>query len=166
MEYMTIQKNITSSPRKLRLVADMVRKMTPEQALDVLSFTNKNAATPLSKAIKTVLANAKGAPILRFKTIEINEASKLKRYRAGTAGRGRGRPYKKRWSHIKIVLSDEILTDIKKPNLKTQKMSARQIKTPAVKVSEMEARDMNQEVSKKEAEVIEVQPEEKKGESK
>lgn len=107
MEYITIQKNITTSPRKLRLVADMVRKMSPAKALEVLQFTNKAAAKPLVKAIKTVLANSKKDDVI-FKTIEINEGPKLKRYRVGTAGRGRGRPYRRRWSHIKIILSDEL----------------------------------------------------------
>lgn len=107
MEYTTIQKNISSSPRKLRLVADMVRKMDPYHALDILQFTNKAAATPLAKAIKTVIANASKKEGLSFKSIEINEGLKLKRYRVGTAGAGRGRPYKKRMSQIKIVLTDE-----------------------------------------------------------
>lgn len=105
MEVQTIQKYITTPPRKLRLVADMVRGMTPERAVEILSFTNKAAALPLLKAIKTVVANAKSAAGLKFKTIEINEGPGLKRYRSGTAGRGRGRPYKRRTSHIKIVLT-------------------------------------------------------------
>lgn len=109
MEYTTIQKNISDSPRKLRLVADMVRKMRPEEAVEMLSFTSKAAATSLAKAIKTAMANAQGKDGLGFKKIEINEGSKLKRYRVGTAGRGRGRPYKRRLAHIKIVLTDEVV---------------------------------------------------------
>src|SRR3989344_1958732 len=108
MEFITIQKNIQNSPRKLRLVADMVRKMDPYAALDVLQFTRNAAAQPLAKAIKTVVANAGSKDGLSFKSIEINEGLKMKRYRVGTAGRGRGRPYKKRTSHIKIVLTDEV----------------------------------------------------------
>lgn len=108
MEFITIQKNLQNSPRKLRLVADMVRKMDPYQALDTLQFTSNAAANPLLKAIKTVLANAGRKEGLSFKSIEINEGLKMKRYRVGTAGRGRGRPYKKRLSHIKIILTDEV----------------------------------------------------------
>ena len=124
MEYRTIQKNISSSPRKLRLVADMVRSMTPEQALETLSFTQKAAAKPLAKAIKTSLANAQKKENLSFKKIEINEGSKLKRYRVGTAGRGRGRPYKKRMSHIKIILTDEM------SNVKFQIANEKNVETP------------------------------------
>lgn len=85
----------------------MVRKMTPERAVETLQFTNKSAAQPLMKAIKTALANA-GKENLSFKTLEINEGLKMRRYRVGTAGRGRGRPYKKKLSHIRIVLTDEV----------------------------------------------------------
>lgn len=109
---MTIQKNINSSPRKLRLVAEMIRKMKPEEAIEVLQFTNKAAARPLANAIKTVLANGGNQATLSFEKIEINEGPKLKRVRA-TGGRGRGRPYKRRWSHIKIVLTDEVVEKIK-----------------------------------------------------
>ncbi len=123
MEYMTIQKNIGHSPRKMRLVADMVRKMRPEQALEVLSFTNKAAAIDVAKAIKTVLANAGQKPGLVFKSIEVNEAMKLKRYRAGTAGRGRGRPYVKKMSQIKIIVTDEIRDETKKLSLRKEKNS-------------------------------------------
>ncbi len=107
MEYTNIQKNITTSPRKLRLVADMVRKLSPEKALEVLEFDSHAASQPLSKAIKTALANAGNKESLTFKKLEINEGLKMKRQRVGTAGRGRGRPYKKRLSHIKVVLTDE-----------------------------------------------------------
>lgn len=108
MEYTHIQKNVQNSPRKVRLVADMVRRMDPDQAVEVLEFTQKNAALPLLKAIKTAMANASGKEGLSFKKLEVNEGMKLKRYKVGTAGRGRGRPFQRRWSHIKIVLTDGI----------------------------------------------------------
>lgn len=114
VEFITIQKNIQNSPRKLRFVADMVRKMDPYVALEVLQFTTNAAARPLAKAIKTVVANAGSKDGLSFKSIEINEGLKMKRYRVGTAGRGRGRPYKKRTSHIKIVLTDEVKQKVSK----------------------------------------------------
>lgn len=109
MEAVALQKYLHTSPRKLRLVADMVRKMVPAHALDILNFTPKDAAKDLSYAIKTALANAKkigmDAEKVIFKKIEVDESSKMRRFRS--AARGRVRPYKKRMSHIKIVLSDE-----------------------------------------------------------
>ncbi|MDD5146965.1 MAG: uL22 family ribosomal protein [Candidatus Daviesbacteria bacterium] len=109
MEIQTIQKFLHTSPRKLRLVSDMVRKMEPSKALDVLGVTPKAAAKDLEKALRVVLANAKQQGLdtskLTFKKIEINESMKMRRFRAGT--KGRVKPYKKRMSHIKIVLSDK-----------------------------------------------------------
>lgn len=106
MEITTIQKYIHTSPRKLRLVADMVRKMEPAKALDILKFTPKMAAKDLSKAVKTVIANAKQSGLeenkLVFKSIEINEGPRMKRVRAGS--KGRAKPYQRKMSHIKIVL--------------------------------------------------------------
>lgn len=107
MEIMTIQKYIHTSPRKLRLVADTIRNTTPGRALEMLQFTNKAAAEPLSKAIKTAIANAKAQNLdqenLVFKKLEVDEGPKMKRFRAGA--KGRAKPYKKRMSRIKIVLS-------------------------------------------------------------
>lgn len=110
MEITTIQKYLHTSPRKLRLVSDMIRNMEPARALAILGLTPKAAAKDLEKALKTVLANAKQKGLdeskLTFKKVEINESMKMRRFRAGT--RGRVKPYKKRMSHIKIVLSDEL----------------------------------------------------------
>lgn len=118
METITIQKFIHTSPRKLRLVADMVRKMGPVKALEALAFTPKAAASDLSLAIKTAVANAKQKSLqqdnLYFKSIEVNEGPRLKRMRA--AAKGRARPYKKRMSHIKIVLTDDLSNKEKKEN--------------------------------------------------
>lgn len=109
MEIQTIQKYIHTSPRKLRLVADMVRKMSPSQAVALLQATPKAAADDLKQAIKTVLANAKQQGLdpqqVNFKKIEIDESVKMRRFRAGT--RGRVKPYKRRMSHIKIVLEEK-----------------------------------------------------------
>lgn len=128
-EYITTQKNVGHSPRKLRLVADMVRKTTPEKALELLKFTNRAGAFDLAKAIKTAIANAgnNSKQGLAFKKIEINEGLKMKRYRVGTAGRGRGRPYKKRLSHIKIILvKQEINTQDVKPKVVEKKEGVKQ----------------------------------------
>lgn len=116
MEAQTIQKYVHTSPRKFRLVADLVRKMTPDKALETLRFTNKAASLDLIKAIKTVMANAKQIGFelekAKFKKIEINEGSKMKRFRAGA--KGRTRPYKRRMSHIKIVVSDQGIVNSQK----------------------------------------------------
>lgn len=130
METTSIQKYIHTTPRKLRLVVDMVRKMQPEAAVQVLEFTPKLAAKDMSKAIKTALgdANMRGlnGQTIAFKSIEINEGPKMKRYRVGTAGRGRGRPYAKKISHIKIVLTDNLKPKSQITNIKTKTERSKQ----------------------------------------
>ena len=122
MEVQTIQKYIHTSPRKLRLVLGLVRRTEPIRALDILKVTPKAAAKQLEKALEVALANAKqqglDASKLTFKKIEINEGTKMRRFRAGT--RGRVKPYKKRMSHIKIVLTDDLNLKSQKPKLKTE----------------------------------------------
>lgn len=121
MEMQTIQKYIHATPRKLRLVADIVRKMEPVKALDTLRVTRKDAAKDLSKALETVLANIRqaGADLdkLSFKSIEINESVVLRRFKAGT--RGRAKPYKRRMSHIRIVLTDDVKLKTQSSKLKS-----------------------------------------------
>ncbi|TSC64726.1 MAG: 50S ribosomal protein L22 [Microgenomates group bacterium Gr01-1014_93] len=106
METTIIQRYIHTSPRKLRLVADMVRMSTPDKALEILKFTRNYASTDLKKAVESAIASGKqkGMEKINFKSVEINEGPRLKRMRAGS--RGRGKPYKRRMSHIKIVLTD------------------------------------------------------------
>jgi large subunit ribosomal protein L22 len=108
METTHIQKYIHTSPRKLRLVAEMVRNLNLHQAIDILDLTPKAASKYLSEALKTSLANAKQKGMdlgkTAVKSLEINESMKMKRFRAGT--RGRIKPYVKRMSHIRIVITD------------------------------------------------------------
>ncbi len=129
MEITTIQKYIHTSPRKLRLVADLIRKMEPVRALDVLRVTHKYAAKDLVKAMETVLANVRQAGIdvdkVTFRKLEIDESMSSKRFRAGT--RGRAKPYKKRMSHIKIVLTDSLVKR-EKPGLESRVKSQESIK--------------------------------------
>jgi large subunit ribosomal protein L22 len=103
------QKYIRTSARKLRLVADAVRSLTPEKALVYLRFIEKNAASPLYKAIHAAVANAKenhglSADKLRFKTLDIGEGATYKRWRA--VSRGMAHPIMKRTAHIHVELQE------------------------------------------------------------
>jgi large subunit ribosomal protein L22 len=105
----TIQKYIRTSPRKLRLVADAVRPLTPEAALLHLKFTSKAAAEPMYKAIKQAVSNAKdqaGLAVnqLAFQTIDVMEGPTYKRFQA--VSRGMAHSIMKRTSHIRIVLKE------------------------------------------------------------
>ncbi len=101
--------NVPSSPRKMRLVADMVRGMEVNRALGVLKFSNKDAAAQLYKLLKSAIANweAKNnaqveAGMLRVSTIFVNCAPMLKRLRP--APQGRGYRIRKRANHVTLIV--------------------------------------------------------------
>ena len=104
----TFKKNLRHTPRKLRLVVDSIRQLTPQEALDQLAFSSKYAAKPLIKAIKEAIANAQNldpginVDNLRFKKIQVDEGIVFKRFII--AGRGRIKPYKKRTAHLDLQL--------------------------------------------------------------
>lgn len=95
------------SPRKIRLVTALVKKMKPAEAVEKLPFVQKRAAIEVSKVIKNAIAAAKFAGVsetdLVIKEIQVNEGPRLKRGRA--ASRGMWHPFKKRMAHIRVVLA-------------------------------------------------------------
>lgn len=109
MEYEATTKYVRVSTRKVRLVADSVRRLTPSAALAALSQMTKSAAVPLSKTIASAIANAKqksaGDDALQFKTIEIMGGPSMKRWHA--VSRGQAHAFKKRMTHIRIILEDK-----------------------------------------------------------
>lgn len=106
------------APRKVRLVADMIRRKKIEEAQAILNFTIKRASQPLLKLLNSAIANAKNidSKNLYISKITVNEGPKLKRWRAGA--RGRAFPIQKKTSHITLIL-EEI-----KPAKKTEKKKA------------------------------------------
>jgi len=99
-------KNYRQSPRKVRLLADLVRGKKVVQALSTLHFLNKRAALPVTKLIESAVANAKSQGValdtLVVKSIAVDKGTVMKRFmpRArGAAGR-----INKRSSHISIEL--------------------------------------------------------------
>lgn len=104
-----IQKLVRTSPRKLRLVADSIRELSPPEALNYLKFIPQRAAQPLAKVIKAALANAKSSKglkeeSLKFKTIDIGKGPTYKRWRP--VSRGAAHSIMKRTSHIRIELEE------------------------------------------------------------
>lgn len=116
------------SPRKVRLVADLIKKMKPTDAVEKLPFVQKRAGEAVAKVIKSAIANAKAQGVgemeLVFKEIQIGEGPRLKRGRA--ASRGRWHPFKRRMSHIRVVLSAGS-TSVKKPK-EVKEVKAEEIK--------------------------------------
>lgn len=109
MEYQATAKYIRTSTRKLRLLADSIRPLAPMVAVEQLSHLPKAAAKPLATVISSALANAKqkqaAVDPLRFKRIEVMGGPGMKRWRSVSRGMAHG--YKKRMTHIRIVLTDE-----------------------------------------------------------
>ena len=109
MEFKSEQKYLILSPRKIRPVVEVIKKMTPIKALEKLPFIKKRASEFILKVIKSALANAsqKGvnAEDLIFKEIQIGEGPRLKR--GQPVSRGRWHPIKKRMSHIKVILKSK-----------------------------------------------------------
>lgn len=105
--YIATQKYLIMSPRKIRLVVDLVKKMKPTDAVEKLPFVQKRAGEVVAKVIKSAMASAKSQGVsdtdLLFKEIQVGEGPRLKRGKA--ASRGRWHPFKKRMSHIRIVLT-------------------------------------------------------------
>lgn len=103
-------KGVLQAPRKVGLVASLVRGRSVADALTILDYTPKRAALPLKKLIVSARANAVNNHKLDEKGLLISELSvthgrHLKRYRAGA--RGQAKPYEKRSSHIYVTLQGE-----------------------------------------------------------
>lgn len=110
MDIIARAKSIRISPRKVRLVADSIRNLPLDRALNTLSMTQKRGASVLNTVFRSAIGNAinnskKSMDSLKIKGIEVWDGPAIKRFHAST--RGRAHPYKKRSSHIKIILTDD-----------------------------------------------------------
>jgi len=104
-----ITRFVSMSPRKVRLVIDTVRGLGADEALAVLKFMPKAAAVPVSKAIRSAIANAEenqgwARDDLFVSEIKADEGPRRQWRRFGA--RGRFKPILKRSSHITVVLSE------------------------------------------------------------
>jgi len=98
------------SPRKARLVADLIRGKGSEEAMNILTFTKKAASKILIKLLKSAIANAtqkKTIDIDRLyvKKITVDQGPTMKRFQPRALGRAT--MIRKRASHITIVLDEE-----------------------------------------------------------
>ena len=104
------QKYIRTSPRKVKLVVDAVKKLSPVEALEYLRFIRKRAAGQIAKVIKQAVANAENnykfkKEDLVFNKILIKKGPTLKRWQA--ASRGRAHKILKRGSHLEVILEEK-----------------------------------------------------------
>ncbi len=109
-----------TSPRKARLIADMVRGMEIEKALHILKFAPQEAATKIHKLLLSAIANwqlkNEGKRIedsnLFIKEIFVDGGRALKRLR--TAPQGRGHRIKKRSNHITLYIDSRVIENFEK----------------------------------------------------
>jgi len=103
-----IARGVRLAPRKVSLVAHLVRGRSVADALVILEHTPKRAARPLAKVIASAQANATNTHGIDGKTLvidslQVTAGPRLKRYRP--AAHGRALPFMKRTSHISVVVS-------------------------------------------------------------
>lgn len=102
-------RNVPSSPRKMRLVVDMIRGQEVSKALGILKFSNKEASRKVEKLLRSAIANWEQknerkaeAGELFVKTVFVDAAPMLKRMRP--APQGRGYRIRKRSNHVTIYV--------------------------------------------------------------
>lgn len=137
MQIIAEQNTTRQSPRKVRLVANAVRKLPLEKALQQLAVMERRASLVVAKVLRQALANAKHnhrleANQVELKNIIVNVGPTYKRWRA--ASRGRAHSIYKRTSHIRVILE----TKAEKTKTETKKVEPKAEKAvkPAVKKAE------------------------------
>ena len=117
------------APRKVRLVADLIRGENALKALAFLDHTSQKSAGPIAKLLKSAIANAKNNfqlddKNLRIAKITVDEGPKLKRWRPRSMGRAFG--IQKKTSHITLVLEEQGSVKRKTKNAKQETKSVKQ----------------------------------------
>jgi large subunit ribosomal protein L22 len=131
MAVKAVARGVRLSPRKVAVVAALVRGHTVEDALTILEHTPRRSATAVSKVIASARANADHNHGYKPNTLRITEISvtagpRIKRYRP--AAHGRALPYQKKSSHIRVVVDGD-KREVKKPAAKTASKSATEKET-------------------------------------
>lgn len=121
-------KGVRMSPRKVRVVASLVRGRSVADALTILEHTPRRAAKPVYKVIASARANAEHNNNLKPDTLVITEISvtagaRIKRYRP--AAQGRALPFQRKLSHIFVTVDGE---ERKKPTKVADKETKKEAK--------------------------------------
>jgi large subunit ribosomal protein L22 len=119
---LAILRNCPTSPRKMRLVTDLIRGMEVSKALDVMKFTPNDGARRVEKLLLSAIANwqAKNEGIriedinLFIKEIYVDQGRTLKRLRP--APQGRGYRIRKRSNHVTVILGSTSINELETNN--------------------------------------------------
>jgi len=108
-EAQALTRNIRVSPRKLNLVAGLIRNKPASQAVAILTFSKRRIAQDVKKTLESAIANAENnhqldVDQLVVKTVEVGKALVMRRFHA--RGRGRSAQIEKFFSHLKIVVAE------------------------------------------------------------
>jgi len=116
MEIKAKLRHLRISPRKVRLIADLIRGMDAGQAQTQLRLLTKRSASPVLKLLNSAIANAKNnfgitdENNLFIKEIRVDQGPALKRWRARAMGRAGA--IRKRTSHISLILEEKVASQI------------------------------------------------------
>lgn len=103
-------KNVDMTPRKVGIVASLIRGRSVADALTILEHTPRRSALPLIKVINSAKANAAhnhnvNTDVLHISELHVSPGPRMKRFRA--IARGMAHPYQKRTTHITVIISGE-----------------------------------------------------------
>jgi large subunit ribosomal protein L22 len=109
-EAQAITKNIRVSPRKLNLVAALIRGRRADDAVATLTFSKRRIAQTVKKTLESAIANAENnhqldVDLLVVSRAEVGRSQVMKRFSA--RGRGRAARVEKWFSHLKIVVAEQ-----------------------------------------------------------
>ena len=110
MPTIALAKGVSIAPRKVGVVAALVRGRTVADALVILEHTQRNSATAVAKAIKSAAANAEHndgykPSSLYIKELTVTAGPRLKRFMP--VARGMAHPFQKKTSHIRVIVDGE-----------------------------------------------------------
>ncbi|MFT8585639.1 50S ribosomal protein L22 [Acetobacter papayae] len=108
-EAQAVTRNIRVSPRKLNLVAGLIRNKSASQAIATLTFSKRRIAQDVKKTLESAIANAENnhqldVDQLVVKAVEVGKSIVMRRFHA--RGRGRSARVEKFFSHLKIVVAE------------------------------------------------------------
>jgi len=156
-------RHLRITPRKVRLVADLIRGKRAEEAQNILNFTIKKAASPILKLLRSAIANAKNSfqldeANLYISKILVDEGQKYKRWRA--RARGSANQIQKKTSHVTIVLDETP----KESRLSTgQAKKVKELKPKVIKKEKVEEKAVKPEKPKIRPEIEVTKPKIERG---
>jgi large subunit ribosomal protein L22 len=172
MEAIAKTRHLKGSPRKARLVIDLIRGRNVSHALNILKFTDKRAADPIAKTLRSAIANATylaeqqniaiDPDDLFVKTCFVDMGAHKNRRRMRPAPQGRAYKEQRHYCHITILVSSDVpaQAENEKPRKKGKKLLAKEAAGAEVKTSAKETKKAKKEqpkVEKVETPVVETQ---------